>query len=342
MYFATFDPFLRAYRDHPATYRQFIDAPPYRFGRIGFSLLTKLFSGDRWQLYPATMMWLIMGALFLCGLALALLAIQVGATPWWGALALAVPGFWQSLQSALPEPIAAALLLVGYLCLVRSKWWWAGALFAVSLLVRETGAILVVCLTAAMAMSGQRREAIRVAAIALVPLLAWRLYVGSVLFGDWGVQAFLFNPAGLGVPFAGVLELWAVIHRGQYYPDVPALARAGVWYPVVVAAGFASATMLAVRLRNALGMAALLYAGMAITLQYASVWVHVGNAQRVTYEMFVALALLTVGIGRYSPMLRASLWTFWSAAVVYVLFGAHDAWYVREAMLAPLAGALGI
>ena len=39
MYFATFDPLLRVYRNSPITYRRFMDAPPYRFGRIGFSLL---------------------------------------------------------------------------------------------------------------------------------------------------------------------------------------------------------------------------------------------------------------------------------------------------------------
>jgi hypothetical protein len=89
------------------------------------------------------------------------------------------------------------------------------------------------------------------------------------------------------------------------------------------------------------GIAAVLYAGIAISLSFASVWVHVGNAQRVTYEMFVALALLSVGLSNYPRPWRVSVLAFWASAAVYVCVAAYDAEYSRGAVLGLLVGALG-
>ena len=333
MYFETFDPFLRQYKDHPAIYRKFIDAPPYRFGRIGFSLLTKLFSGDRWQFYPATMTWLILSSLFLCGLSLAFIARFVGANAAWGMVVVLVPGFWQSVQVGLPEPIAAAFLLGGYLCLLHDRLRYAGLLFAVSLLVRETGAILVVSLVGAMLMSGRRRDAVLVAAISLTPLLAWRLYVGWILFSDWGAQAFLYDPENLGKPFAGIIDLWHTIHRGQYFPGFPIMSRAGLSYSVLLLVGFSTALVLAIRTRTSVALAAVVYGVMAISLTYSAIWVHVGNAQRGTYEVFVTLGLLTVRIKTYPRVLQWSVIMFWAASAAFVFFGAFDAEYIRRALI---------
>jgi hypothetical protein len=47
MFLMAFDPLLRRFRDEPSRYRAFVDFPPYRYGRIGFSLLTRLASGGR-------------------------------------------------------------------------------------------------------------------------------------------------------------------------------------------------------------------------------------------------------------------------------------------------------
>jgi hypothetical protein len=53
MYLMAFDPLLRRFADRPAEYAAFIDSPPYRYGRIGFSALTALVSGGRPERYPA-------------------------------------------------------------------------------------------------------------------------------------------------------------------------------------------------------------------------------------------------------------------------------------------------
>ena len=157
--------------------------------------------------------------------------------PTWAFVILVVPGFWQSLPASLPEPIAAALLLGGYLCLLRKRWRHAGLLFAFSLLVRETGAIFVAAIVTATLVSGRRREAVELALMSFIPLVAWRLYVGSILFSDWGAQAFWFNAENIGRPFAGIVDLWATIHRGKYFPGLSSFTRAGICYPIVLTSG---------------------------------------------------------------------------------------------------------
>jgi hypothetical protein len=331
MYFAAFDPFLRTFHGDPVKYRAFIDAPPYRFGRIGFSLLIKLFSGNRWQWYPATMVWLILASLFLCGLALSFIARHNGGSPAWGLVVILVPGFWQSIQTGLPESIAAALLLWGWCLLLERSTWAAGLLFALSLLVRETGAVLVVCAVCSSVLANRRRDGVELALLAFAPLLAWRLYVGWILMPDWGTEAFLFNAQNVGRPFAGILHLWSSIRQGDYFPGIPELSRAGICYPIILILGFGLAGMFALRRPGALAVAAVAYGLLAISLTYDSIWVHVGNGQRGTYELFIVLAMLSAGTAR-RPF-RVAVATFWLATTMYTFFGAFDAQYVRDAVV---------
>jgi len=340
MYFETFDPFLRRFREHPGTYGRFIDAPPYRFGRIGFSLLTKVFSFDQWNWYPATMTWLILGALFLSGLMLGLLARHVGASAAWGLVVLIIPGFWQSAQASLPEPIAAALLLAGYFALVNEQTRLAGLLFAASLLVRETGAIFVVSIAAATFMSGKGRRAVLLLFIAFVPVVVWRMYVGWILFPEYGARAFWFNANNLGTPSAGIADLWRTIHRGAYFPDTPEMARAGIFYPILLLGGLCLAVVAAARNPGAVPVAGLLYGIMAISLTYDSIWVHVGNGQRGTYELFVVLAVVSILTRVSSPLWRMSLVIFWTAAAAYTFFGTFEAESVRRAIIGYMGAVL--
>ena len=159
-------------------------------GRIGFSALTRLIAGERWQWYPATMMWLILLSLGASALVLAAMAQDAGITPIAGALVLVVPGFWRSMQAALPEPLAAAMLLAGLLAVFKGRWLLAAGLFAVSLLVRETGAILVTSVAGALAFSGRRREAATLWLLAIAPALLWRIYVGWTIYPDSAFKAF--------------------------------------------------------------------------------------------------------------------------------------------------------
>jgi hypothetical protein len=77
----------------------------------------------------------------------------------------------------------------------------------------------------------------------------------------------------------------------------------------------------------------LAYALMAVSFTYPTVWGHVGNGQRASYEAFVMLALASVGASRYPKPLRIAIGVCWAGAALYVLFGAHDAYEVRKVLL---------
>jgi hypothetical protein len=328
MYVAAFDPFVRAYRDHPATYGAFMDAPGYRFGRIGFSLLTRVLSAGQWSRYPATMVWLVIAALGISAVMLASIAARAGASPAWGVLILLVPGFWQSLSTSLPEPIAAALLIGGCWCAFRGRWLAGAALWAAALLVRETSLIVIALLLAESFLSGRRRQALLSAIVVFLPLIGWRLYVGWVLWPYWRWQGFVHNPHDFGLPFAGFLDAWVKIFAGAYEPG---MAVPGMALTLLLTGALAVAAFLAIRRPSALTAGAVVCGLMAVSLN-GEVWKYVSDGQRLTYEVFVLLALVSPAAAAGSRGMRLLIYGFWAAAAWYVFFGSFDAAFVREAL----------
>jgi hypothetical protein len=333
MYFAAFDPFMRAFRADPVRYRSYMDSPPYRFGRIGFAWLTNAVSLGSWQRYPATMIWLVLSGIGVTALGITIAARNASVSPAWGLVVLLVPGFWASLGTGLPEPIAAAFLVFGYLTWTQDRWFAAGLLLAASLLVRETGVLLVAFLAAATYLRGLRRPAVTMAVLACLPIALWRLYMGSVLYPDWGLEAFFHNPHDLGLPFGGFIELWGRIRSGTYLHGIE---RAGIWYPVVLTSFWAFALVIAAVRRTPLAWAAAVYGTIAISLGYTGIWVHVGNGQRGTYELFVLVALLTVTLVSRSRAWRIGATAVWALAGAYVFWLGLDASSIRESILSAI------
>jgi len=332
-YFAMFDPLMRQYAAEPQLYRRVADAPPYRYGRIGFPLMARVLAGARWQQYPATMVLLVWAGVGLTALALALIALRVGANPAWGLLALAIPGFWQSVRVTLPEPIAAALLLLGYLCVLSRRTRLATVLFAASLLVRETGVVLVLaiaCLAARGELSMRSRALLVSSAL---PVVLWRVYVAAVLWPDWRWEGLIYSPHVMTLPFVGLAGLWSDLWHGRHHPDVPALIRGAFWFSLLLVGVAAAAWPVARSTGRVLGAALVAYAVMALSFSNPTVWAHVANGQRASYEVFLLLALATISFQEYSPRVKAGLAACWVGTAAYLLFGAHDALSTREALM---------
>jgi len=330
MYYAAYDPLMRAYRADPARFDGMMDTPPYRFGRIGYVWLTWLASRGDWHRFPKAMVWLDLAGIFAAAFAMSVAARRASASALWGLVALLIPAFWQSMETTLPEPIAAAFLLLAYLAWRRGGWVRAGLLLAASLLVRETGFVLVAILAAAMVVRGERRQGLGMAAIAVLPFALWHLYVGWVLFPDWGWQGFFFRPALLGVPFVGFIEMWSHVRAAQYEMD---LARAAMWLPVVLTSAWLFALAVVVKRRTALTIAAAVYATIAVSLNYAFVWVHTRNGERVTYEVFILLALCSAQFASTSRLWRAGIIGFWALSGFYVFWVGFDASFFRDTLL---------
>jgi hypothetical protein len=66
------------------------------------------------------------------------------------------------------------------------------------------------------------------------------------------------------------------------------------------------------------------------------IWVHVGNGQRGTYELFLMLTLSTLAIRSYRRHLQVPIVLFWCAAGGYTFFGAFDAELIRAAVFPAL------
>jgi hypothetical protein len=332
MYYAAYDPLLRAYRADPARFDGMMDTPPYRFGRIGYVWLTWLASLGDWHRFPKAMVRLDLAGILAAAFAMSVSARDASASVLWGFVALLVPAFWQSMETTLPEPIAAALLLFAYLAWRRGGWVGAGLLLAASLLVRETGLVFVAILVGAMIVRGERHKGLLMATIAIVPFVLWHLYVGWVLYPEWGRQGFFFKPALLGLPFVGFLEMWSHVRSANYEMD---LARAAMWLPVVLTSAWFFAVAVLVKRRTPLTIAAAAYATIAVSLNYAMVWVHTRNGERVTYEVFILLALCSAQFASISRLWRSGIIAFWALAGFYVFWVGFDASFFRETLLAP-------
>jgi hypothetical protein len=327
MYYMAFDPFLRRFD----SYRRVVDYPPYRFGRIGYPLLIKLVSADRWRLFPIAMVALILGGIAVAAAGIGGLSRDIA--PFAGVIVAFIPGFWESIRIDLPEPLAAGLVIAAFWMLSRRSIRLAGVCFALAVLVRETSVIFALAAAVAELAGRRRKDALTVAALTLVPLLAWRLYVGWTQFPMYGSEAFFVRTNDFGVPFAGFWDMWNAIRAHQYFAQSAAVTRAALSYVVLIGGAIVLCAVLLIETPTAAAGAGLVYGLVAVSLNYEPIWGAIGGAIRDTFEPFVALALATTAWRRYGRATRLGLVAFWVASAVFVLFLSENAESVRGALV---------
>jgi hypothetical protein len=331
MYLMAFDPLLQRFQDRPQAYSAFIDSPPYRYGRIGFSAMIRLASLGRPEWYPVVMMWLILAAHLALGTLLARFAAHHG-TPAFAALSyIAIPAFMSSLMSALPEALAAAGLVAGVFFWQLGRILPAAAAFGAALLVRETAVVVVaMCLLWSGWRGGEWKRSALLLAGALAPVCLWRLFVAGRFFPDFGWAALVTNPGDLGVPFSGLGELWLAGLRGTQ--PSPEVAGALVFPLILIAAILLGSAMWRAR-RGPLEAAALVYGLVAISLNYEKIWSHLPSGERGTFELFICLLLLLLGSAGRPAWIGRSLTAFFAGVAIYTFFIAPDAATSRAALL---------
>ena len=166
------------------------------------------------------MIWLIVAAHLALGTLLGSIAVRHGMSPAAGLWYLALPAFQSSLMSALPESLAAAGLVAGFASWESRRPWLAAVCFGLALLIRETGIVLLVAIVVTSGFENWKRSAV-VGAVAIMPITAWRLFVASRFYADFGFAAIVTNPGDLGVPFAGLFHLWRAAAGGlQPAPEI--------------------------------------------------------------------------------------------------------------------------
>lgn len=332
-YFATFDPLLTRYAHAPHNYYLMMDMPPYRYGRIGHIWLTRLIARDRWRAYPATLVWTVIFGCVWSALALSAIAQHAGRSGWWGAAILLVPGFWQSVQVTLPEPLAAGAVLTGLACAQRRMWWAAAAAFAMALLTRETSAVALVGLCGGLYWRGERRIAVWLLSIALVPVAIWRWHIFNVLSPVFGWDAVAFNPGTFGWPFSGMTAAMSKVLAGTYNAMAPEMSRAAMGLTALVAGGATIAWIAAWKRPSVPTVIAALYAIMAVSLSGDHVWKHPGNVQRTSAELFLWLAVVAATWTAPNATVHRTVVAVLIATGVFLLALAHDAPTIRSALM---------
>jgi hypothetical protein len=139
------------------------------------------------------------------------------------------------------------------------------------------------------------------------------------------------------MPFRGFVDLWQRIHTGVY-SRAPDLVLSGTFLPLLLIVALVLALYLLWTRPSVLAVAAVAYALIAVSLNYAAIWQHVGNGERGTYEVFVMLIALFVSIGGVAA--QRSRWLlqgFMACALLYLWFASVDATRIRHLVLSSLS-----
>jgi hypothetical protein len=288
-YLMTFDPFLSRYSGQPEMYRRIVDDPPFRYRRIGFSLLTKLFSLDQPGFYPQTMMFLILAFHVVAGIFLVKIAQLFGKSPFWALLYVLIPGFSKSLATALPEPISGALLLAGIYFYLREKLPLVSLCFAASLMVRETGLLLLAILMVWEFLKRRNLKTVFLLGLAAAPHFLWRGILTWRLFTTYGWESFFHEPANLTAPFVGVFDLFSAIRLGTYPRETVA---SGLTFPWLLFFLLLLSIAALRKRKDFLTCGLFAYSFVALSLNFQKVWVHVSNVERQSFESFLCLLTL--------------------------------------------------
>ncbi|MGI9610867.1 MAG: hypothetical protein ACR2NL_11310 [Acidimicrobiia bacterium] len=133
------------------------------------------------------------------------LAARRGLTRWWGLAFVLNPGMWGSLQIGGASTMALALCFAAVLQHDRGRYLWAGVIFALSLLTRET---MVLMLAGVMFEDLIRYRTVRLQmfALAVVPSAAWAVFLRLQVPDATGD-----TNGALGLPFNGfpeAVEVW--------------------------------------------------------------------------------------------------------------------------------------
>lgn len=186
----------------PETNAQVLDRPLYRSQRMLYPVL----AGGAGLFGPETIVWaMLVVNLLAMGIGAwvtALIAIEMGGSPWWG-LAFALNlGFVSEVIISGAGVVAAAAALAAVLMYLRGSLALGVMLLVLAALSREAMLIAAAGTALWLWMNRRRREAVMAAAIPGLVVLGWAFYL-RVRIGDGSVVA---EVQEIGLPLAGLFE----------------------------------------------------------------------------------------------------------------------------------------
>lgn len=313
-YAMTFDPFLERFADKPGKYTRFIDSPVFRYRRIGFPLLIKLFSGDQPEQYPKTMVLLILLSFVPFAFFLVKIALFFEKQPSWALLCILIPGLTMSLRIGLPEAIAASFFLAGFYCALKERFLLCLVCFSASLMVRETAMPAILLLAAFEFFKKKKLKNAIIVSASVLPLAAWRIFVTWKFLPLFGWRGFFFEPPNLTFPFYGVAQLFWNIGKRQW-PDTSPLSA--ILFTLLLALILVTSASFLRRRFEYPGAVTFLYAFLAFSLSYQAIWLALINPERQTFECFLFFLLLFLSLPKEMRAARISSLCVFFAFLVY-------------------------
>ena len=195
----------------PARARHYVDAPQYRYSHILYPMLARAVALGREAWVPAALILVNLIAVGAGTFCVAALLARSGLPPALAALYFLFPGLLTAFAEDLSEPLAYGLAALGLLLLAGrrspARIAVAATVFALAGLARETTLLIAVTVAVMYAATsprepGQLRRAAGFAAIAVLPYLAWRIFLVA-----WLGSAAAHPGLTVGViPFSGLIK----------------------------------------------------------------------------------------------------------------------------------------
>jgi hypothetical protein len=182
------------------------EAATYRYSRILYPLLARALALGHGSWIPLTLLLVNVLGVGLGTLAVAAWLRRFGVTPWFAALYGFYPGVALGVRLDLADPLALSFAAAGVYLLYfggRYRLAWAGVLFALAGLTRDT-TLLVPCVYSLWFLSRRQfRNGFALGLLAGVPALVWRAWLA------WWVGSLgLPRQDAPVLPFTGLLSEW--------------------------------------------------------------------------------------------------------------------------------------
>jgi hypothetical protein len=311
-YSMTFDPFTTKL-NNTHEYENVVAAPVFRYRRILFVWITHFVSFGNPYSFPKTMVYLLLFSHFVGSVLLAKTFRFFGKSPYLGLLWILIPAFSVSLRYATPESIAAVFVVGAYYSYLKDRIVLSTVLFALASLTRETPLLFLTILAAVEFRKRQPKIGLLLLSSAL-PYLLWRIWVTYKFVPVYGWSGFFFEPPNLTLPFIGIAQLYQTIMSSAY---IKHLVPAGIIFPLLLGSLFLIG-ILSLRNRNpAVTISLIAYSALSLCLSYQKIWIHVGNAERQTYEVFLLAILLFVQMKPEQRLLRKIVLAFFCVLFLF-------------------------
>lgn len=314
-YFIAWDPLMREYHFVPGA-EKVIDHPVFRYRRILFPILTKIFSLNTPRLFPVVMMLLLIAGAALCGFFMAKTAMIHGWNGFGGLLCVLIPGLWFSLSVATPEPLAAAFLATGFFLTLRNRYVAAALFFSMATLTRESTILFILVFALYEFWKTRKLQGPAILVGSLAPYIVWRGYVTLILYAMNGWKGFFFEPATMTLPLIGVAETFRQIANGTY---IQAVTMSAITLTLVLTCVLVVCGSYFVQKKHPMALIGAIYAFLAFCLSYDKVWKDVSNVERTAFESFLCLALLYISRSE-DPKGRLRFHAVFILILVYDLF----------------------